>query len=51
MSGYILSGEEKTVVLTADAVERLVTSGSGDAALLYLELQRIATGVTAAQLM
>ena len=51
MGGYILQDEGKTVVLTADAVERLVTAGSGDAALLYLELQRLNTGVTAAQLM
>ena len=51
MSGYILHEDGKTVVLTADAVERLVTSGSGDAALLYLELQRIGGGVTAQQLM
>ena len=51
MSGYILHGEEKNIVLTADAVERLIDSGSGDAALLYLELQRLASGVTAAQLM
>ncbi len=51
MSGYILHGEEKTIVLTADAVERLITGGNGDAALLYLELQRLAAGVTAQQLM
>ena len=51
MSGYILRGEEKPIVLTADAVERLVSSGNGDAALLYLELQRLSTGVTAQQLM
>ena len=51
MSGYILREEEKNVVLTAEAVERLICAGSGDAALLYLELQRLNTGVTAAQLM
>lgn len=51
MSGYILQDEGKQVVLTADAVERLVTSGNSDAALLYLELQRLNTGVTAQQLM
>ena len=51
MGGYILRGEENAVILTADAVERLVTGGNGDAALLYLELQRLSTGVTAQQLM
>ena len=51
MSGYILQDEGKQVVLTVDAVERLVTSGNSDAALLYLELQRLNTGVTAQQLM
>ena len=51
MSGYILREEEKNVVLTAEAVERLICAGNGDAALLYLELQRLNTGVTAAQLM
>ena len=51
MSGYILRGEGKNVVLSAEAVERLVTAGSGDAALLYLELQRLDTGVTAQQMM
>ena len=51
MSGYILRGEEKPIVLTVDAVERLVNSGNGDAALLYLELQRLDTGVSAQLLM
>ena len=51
MSGYILRGEEKNLVIPLDALERLVDSGSGDAALLYLELQRIGAGVTAQQLM
>ena len=51
MSGYILQDEGKSVVLTVDAIERLVTSGNSDAALLYLELQRLNTGVTAQQLM
>ena len=51
MSGYILQHEGKSVVLTVDAIERLVTSGNSDAALLYLELQRLNTGVTAQQLM
>ena len=51
MSGYIVRDEGKSVVLTADAVERLVTCGNGDAALLYLELQRLGTGVTAQQMM
>ena len=51
MSGYILHGEEKSIVLMADAVERLIGGGNGDGALLYLELQRLASGVTATQLM
>ncbi len=51
MSGYILRGEEKSVVLAADAVERLVQSGNGDAALLYLELMRVSSAVTPPQLM
>ena len=51
MSGYILRGEETNMVISLDAVERLVGSGNGDAALLYLELQRIGAGVTAQQLM
>ena len=51
MGGYILHEEEKNIVLTAGAVERLVGCGNGDAALLYLELQRLSAGVTAAQLM
>ena len=51
MSGYILHGESKEIVMSADAVERLVCSGNADAALLYLELQRLSAGVTAQQLM
>ena len=51
MGGYILREEEKNMVLPLDAVERLITAGNGDAALLYLELQRIDTGVTAQRLM
>ena len=51
MGGYILREEEKNIVLPLDAVERLITAGNGDAALLYLELQRIDTGVTAQRLM
>ena len=51
MGGYILREEDKSIVLSADAVERLISSGNGDAALLYLELQRLSCGVTAQQLM
>ena len=40
MGGYILREEEKNIVLPPDAVERLITAGNGDAALLFLELQR-----------
>ena len=50
VSGYILRDEEKSVVIAADAVERLVLSGNGDAALLYLELMRVSSAVTPQQL-
>ena len=51
MAGYILRGEEKTVVLTADQVDRLLQQGDGDAALLYLCLMRADCAVTPQQLM
>lgn len=51
MSGYILREEEKCIAIPTAAAERLITAGSGDAALLYLELQRLNAGVTAQQLM
>ena len=42
MAGYITHGQEKSVVLSASQVDALVAGGSGDAALLYLLLQRLA---------
>lgn len=51
MSGYILREEDRVVTVPADAVDRLVQSGSADAALLYLELKRLDAAVTPQQLM
>lgn len=46
MSGYILRGEEKTVSLPAQRLDKLIARGDGDAALLYLFLTRTDGGVT-----
>ena len=46
MAGYITRGQEKSVVLSAAQVDTLVRGGSGDAALLYLLLQRLDGPVT-----
>ena len=46
MAGYITRGQEKSVVLSASQVDALVRGGSGDAALLYLLLQRLEGPVT-----
>ena len=46
MAGYILRGEEKSVVIPAAQADLLLQSGHGDAALLYLALQRLDRGVT-----
>jgi len=51
MAGYILRGEEKSVVLKAADVDRLLQSDSGDAALLYLALMRTNGGISAQELM
>ena len=51
MAGYILRGEEKSVVIRAADVDKLVSSGSGDAALLYLALMRTDRGISAQELM
>ena len=40
MSGYILRGGQENITLPAAAVESLLRRGEGDAALLYLALQR-----------
>ena len=45
MAGYILHGTEKSVVLRADDVEKLIRSGNGDAALLHLYLARADRGI------
>lgn len=50
MAGYIFRGEEKSVVLKADHVEKLLHSGNGDAALLYLALMRTSGGISAQEL-
>ena len=50
MAGYILRGEEKSVVLSAAQTDLLLKSGNGDAALLYLALQRTDRGVTEGEL-
>lgn len=46
MAGYITRGQEKSVVLSASQVDTLVRGGNGDAALLYLLLQRLEGPVT-----
>ena len=50
MAGYILRGEEKSVVLKGSDVEKLLKSGNGDAALLYLALMRTDGGISAREL-
>ena len=50
MAGYILRGEEKSVVIPAAQADLLLQSGNGDAALLYLALQRLDRGVTEEEL-
>ena len=47
MAGYITHGQEKSVVLSASQVDALAAGGNGDAALLYLLLQRLDGPVTA----
>ena len=50
MAGYILRGEEKSIVIPAAQADLLLKSGSGDAALLYLALQRADRAVTEEEL-
>jgi len=45
LAGYILRGEEKSVILRAADVERLIKSGNGDAALLHLYLVKANRGI------
>ncbi len=52
MDGYILRDTEKQqqLTLSADAADKLLRSGQGDAALLYLALRRFGRGVTPEEL-
>ena len=50
MGGYILRGGQENITLPAAAVESLLKRGEGDAALLYLALQRFGRGVTPEEL-
>ena len=50
MAGYILRGGQQNISLPADALDKLLQSGQGDAALLYLALQRFGRGVTPEEL-
>ena len=50
MSGYILRGGQENITLPAAAAESLLKRGDGDAALLYLALQRFGRGVTPEEL-
>ena len=40
MDGYILRNRQEQLTLSADAADKLLQSGQGDAALLYLALRR-----------
>ena len=46
MAGYILRGAEKSIVLSAQQADALISSRSGDAALLFLLLQRLNRGAS-----
>ena len=50
MAGYILRGGQQNISLPAEALDKLLQSGQGDAALLYLALQRFGRGVTPEEL-
>lgn len=50
MAGYILRGTEKSVVLSAKQADALISSRSGDAALLFLLLQRLNRGASPEEL-
>ena len=48
MAGYVLHlSTEENITLSSATVKRLIAGGSGDAALLYLLLQRLDGPVTA----
>lgn len=46
MAGYILRGAEKSVVLSAQQADALIAAHNGDAALLFLLLQRLDRGAS-----
>ena len=46
MAGYILRGAEKSVVLSAQQADALIATHNGDAALLFLLLQRLDRGAS-----
>ena len=50
MAGYIMRGEEKSVVLSAKQADVLIASHNGDAALLFLLLQRLNRGASPEEL-
>ena len=50
MDGYILRNRQEQLTLSADAADKLLQSGQGDAALLYLALRRFGRGVTPEEL-
>ena len=50
MAGYIMRGEEKSVVLSAKQADVLIASRNGEAALLFLLLQRLNRGASPEEL-
>ena len=50
MAGYILHGAEKSVVLSAKQADTLIAAHNGDAALLFLLLQRLDRGASPEEL-
>ena len=50
MDGYILRDKQEQLTLPAAAADKLLRSGQGDAALLYLALRRFGRGVTPEEL-
>ena len=50
MAGYILRGAEKSVVLSSQQADALIAARSGDAALLFLLLQRLDRGASPEEL-
>ncbi len=50
MAGYIMRGAEKSVVLSAQQADTLIAAHNGDAALLFLLLQRLDRGASPEEL-